>query len=190
MKYVSLPRSFSCLMKINFYLIVLLLYLIHLMSTLLIFLRNQFMFTMTFRSFSQHCSYILICSALCNIGNKWRLWFGLNSGLVCFFMCLWHFFHALKLFVHVTETLCFLSDWKKSIIRPVYRNGPRKFSKYYRPVGISPKLSVAFERFFFIFFMKMFSKKLSTSVWFSEKRSTVLQLLVFMDDFIIHMTKI
>ena len=49
-------------------------------------------------------------------------------------------FHVLKLFVLITETSCFPSNWKRSYIRPVYKKGPRNFTDSYRPISILSKL--------------------------------------------------
>ena len=68
-------------------------------------------------------------------------------------------FHVLKNFVDLTETSCFPSNWKRSYIRPVYKNGPRNFINCYRPISILLKLSLAFERILFDFLMKKFATK-------------------------------
>ena len=94
-------------------------------------------------------------------------------------------FHVLKLFVHITETSCFPSNWKRSYIRPVYKNGPRNFINSYRPISILPKLSLAFERILVLFdflYEKVCNKIHRHQYGFLKNKSTVLQLLVFLDD--------
>ena len=68
-------------------------------------------------------------------------------------------FHVLKVFVQITETSCFPSGWKRSYIRPVYKNGPQNFINSYRPISILSKLSLAFERILFDFLRKKFAIK-------------------------------
>ena len=69
-------------------------------------------------------------------------------------------FHVLKLFVHITETSCFPSNWKRSYIRPVYKNCPRNFVNSYRPISILSKLSLAFERILFDFLFEKVCNKI------------------------------
>ena len=69
-------------------------------------------------------------------------------------------FHVLKLFVHITETSCFPADWRRSYIRPVYKNGPRNFINSYRPISILSKLSLAFERILFDFLFEKVRNKI------------------------------
>ena len=93
------------------------------------------------------------------------------------------YFHVLKLFVHITETSCFPSNWKSSYIRPVYKNGPRNFINSYRPISILSKLSLAFEPNLFDFFNeKVCNKTHRHQYGFLKNKSTVLQLLVFLDE--------
>ena len=92
-------------------------------------------------------------------------------------------FHVLKLFVHITETSCFPSNWKKSYIRPVYKNGSRNFINSYRPISILSKFSLAFERILVDFLYENVCNKIHRHQYgFLKNKFTVLQLLVFLDE--------
>ena len=86
-------------------------------------------------------------------------------------------FHELRHFVHITETSCFPSNWKKSYIKPVYKNGPRNFIYSYRPISILSKLSLAFELILFDFLYEKVCNKIHRHQYrFLKNKSTVLQI--------------
>ena len=92
-------------------------------------------------------------------------------------------FHVLKHFLHITETSCFPSNWKKSYIRLVYKNGLRNFINSCRPISILSKWSFAFERILFDFLYEKVCNKIHRQQYgFLKNKSTVLQLLVFLDE--------
>ena len=73
--------------------------------------------------------------------------------------------------------------WKTSIITPIHKKGQTDDVTNYRPISILPKLSLVLERILFDFiYPKVRSKNSRSQFGFMSKKSTVLQLIAFLDN--------
>ena len=91
-------------------------------------------------------------------------------------------FHVYNLFCEICKTDIFRSSWKESYVRPIYKAGDKKLINSYRPNRILSKLSLVFERICYDTLYPIVESKLySLQFGFVKKRSTTLQLLLFLN---------
>ena len=92
-------------------------------------------------------------------------------------------FHVYKLFCSIADRAVYPPEWKIAHITPVYKSGDERLVTSYRPISILPKMSLAFERIIFDNLYNHIRNKICTSQFgFVKKRSTILQLISFLDN--------
>ena len=90
--------------------------------------------------------------------------------------------HVLHLFRSICSNGTYPDVWKQSCVTPVHKSGDRSKIANYRPISILPKLSLVFERLLFNALYPLIRPKISPSQHgFLKKRSTITQLLSFLD---------
>ena len=74
------------------------------------------------------------------------------------------------------------SQWKKSLVIPLFKSGNRKMVTQYRPISLSTTVSKIFERIFFDALYEKLSKRFSPSQYSLRKKlSTIVQLIDYVD---------
>ena len=85
------------------------------------------------------------------------------------------------LFCSILNCAIWPDVWKTSIITPIHKKDRTDDVTNYRQIGILPKLSLVLERILFDFIYPKVQSKISRSQFgFMSKKSTVLQLIVFL----------
>ena len=89
---------------------------------------------------------------------------------------------VVQLFVKVLETKTWPELWKCAFITPVLKSSNPENVENYRPINILPQLSIVLERMIFDFiYPKIRAKVTPAQHGFMTKRSTVTQLLEYLD---------
>ena len=92
-------------------------------------------------------------------------------------------FHVYKLFQSILHSGIYPEEWKIAEITPVFKSGKKQDVTCYRPISLLSKLSLSFERVFFMKLYKFIAPKLSTRQFgFLKGRSTITQLLLFLTE--------
>ena len=92
-------------------------------------------------------------------------------------------FHIFKLFSAVANTGIYPNSWKFSFIKPTFKKGKKTDVTSYRPISNLSKLSLSFERILFNYLYQIIRDKIYKHQYgFVRKKSTVLQLIIFLDD--------
>ena len=87
------------------------------------------------------------------------------------------------MFTFILSTYTWPQIWKCSYITPLHKSGPKTLVTNYRPISILPKVSLILERILFNFIYAKVRHKLSSQQHgFMKGRSTVTQLLNFVDN--------
>ena len=76
------------------------------------------------------------------------------------------------------------SEWKLHLITPIYKSGNRSLIKNYRPISLFCIISKVLERLVFDHIIEFLSTEVinSTQFRFLRGKSTILQLLLFLED--------
>ena len=99
-------------------------------------------------------------------------------------------FHALKLIEAIILSSEYPLSWKRAVVTPIYKSGDKNLLVSYRPISNLPKLSLVFERLLFKILYSIIEAKLSNYQFgFSKRRSTVTQLLLFLNDLYTNLDK-
>ena len=93
-------------------------------------------------------------------------------------------FLACKQICSISSQYFLPSQWKKTFVRSLFKNGARNLFASYRRFSNLSRLSLAFEGIDFAPLNSFVPSKIyPLQFWFVRKRSKVSQLLVFVDDF-------
>ena len=90
-------------------------------------------------------------------------------------------------FLFILKTLTWPAIWKTSYVTPLHKAGSKADVSNYRPISILPKISLVFERLIFDFIYSKVRHKISDHQFgFMKKRSTVSQLMSFVDQLYVY----